>query len=360
MNRLNQILATTTTLTALLCLAGETGETEEFPVSYWSGPPRDLNNLKTWQSVQDCNFTFAGPSFWWSTDTGQGKADNLRMLDLCAQVGLKALVLDRRIHRQMTEDDGWEEKVAQVVADYGSHPGLFGYFLMDEPSDVHFAALGQIRAECAKRDPKHLVYVNLFLNFPVKPDGQWHEYTIPVATHPKWRGRVIRAIRLDPTTGGAALCSTIIAVCLAAISPSLFAGETPQQATSSQKVALEGAFGKAEVDTSAPALVALFLRQPDGTLSAKSLLSVHPSEFPAWAVGGGKAISRRSSSANRLCFSTRVRTHRPPPRRSSVSTRRETGSFPSGGCRPKRCSLSFARSTRALLGPRSSPRIARR
>jgi len=42
-----------------------------------------------------------------------------------------------------------------------------------------------------------------YLNFPVTPDGHWHEYEIPVATHTNWRGKAIRAIRLDPTTGGA-------------------------------------------------------------------------------------------------------------------------------------------------------------
>jgi hypothetical protein len=42
-----------------------------------------------------------------------------------------------------------------------------------------------------------------YMNFPVTPDGEWHEYEIPVGTHEKWRGKAIRAIRLDPTTGGA-------------------------------------------------------------------------------------------------------------------------------------------------------------
>jgi len=42
-----------------------------------------------------------------------------------------------------------------------------------------------------------------YLNFPVIGDGQWHEYEIPVGTHEKWAGKQIRAIRLDPTTGGA-------------------------------------------------------------------------------------------------------------------------------------------------------------
>jgi hypothetical protein len=48
-----------------------------------------------------------------------------------------------------------------------------------------------------------------YVNFPVQPDGQWHEYEIPVGTHPKWHGQAVRAIRLDPTTGGAAQGSKV-------------------------------------------------------------------------------------------------------------------------------------------------------
>jgi hypothetical protein len=45
-------------------------------------------------------------------------------------------------------------------------------------------------------DDKHL-------DFPVQPDGAFHEYEIPVGTHPKWRGETVTLIRFDPTTGGA-------------------------------------------------------------------------------------------------------------------------------------------------------------
>jgi hypothetical protein len=44
---------------------------------------------------------------------------------------------------------------------------------------------------------------NKYLNFPVRPDGEWHEYTIPVGEHKMWKGKAVRALRLDPTTGGA-------------------------------------------------------------------------------------------------------------------------------------------------------------
>jgi len=46
-------------------------------------------------------------------------------------------------------------------------------------------------------DDKHV-------DFSVQPDGAFHEYEIPVGKHPKWRGKTVTLIRLDPTTGGAA------------------------------------------------------------------------------------------------------------------------------------------------------------
>ncbi len=42
-----------------------------------------------------------------------------------------------------------------------------------------------------------------YMNFPTQPDGEWHEYEIPVSEHERWAGQEIRGIRLDPSTGGA-------------------------------------------------------------------------------------------------------------------------------------------------------------
>ena len=41
-----------------------------------------------------------------------------------------------------------------------------------------------------------------YMNFPIAPDGEWHEYEVAVGEHERWRGKEIRALRLDPTTGG--------------------------------------------------------------------------------------------------------------------------------------------------------------
>jgi hypothetical protein len=42
------------------------------------------------------------------------------------------------------------------------------------------------------------------VRFPVRPDGQWHEYVIRVGDHPRWRGRRIVLLRVDPGSGASA------------------------------------------------------------------------------------------------------------------------------------------------------------
>lgn len=129
---------------------------ERFPIGFWSGPPAEHNTLETWQTVADCNFSFTGPRGGFSVE------DNLKMLDFCEQAGVQTMVTDGRIGWAMTAVPGWEETVGKIVADYGDHPALFGYYLQDEPNFQHFEALGQIRAEFVRRDPDHLAYINLF------------------------------------------------------------------------------------------------------------------------------------------------------------------------------------------------------
>jgi len=131
-------------------------EPEEYPISYWVGPPVDRNTLADWQTVKEAHFTVAGPGWGYSVE------ENRKMLDFCQQVGLKALVVDSRIAMDMTQGDGWQGILGQVVADYGDHPALYGYYVQDEPNAEWFASLGQIVAEFRRRDPRHLAYINLF------------------------------------------------------------------------------------------------------------------------------------------------------------------------------------------------------
>ena len=144
-------------LTALLLTAAAAApwQAKEFPIGYWYGPPPEFNRLGTWQTVKDAGFTFAGMR-------GYGTEGNLKLLDSCQQVGLTAMVVDNRINPMMTGVPGWQDRLADVVKDYGSHPALYGYFLTDEPNFKEFEALGQISGELQRLDPQHLPYINLF------------------------------------------------------------------------------------------------------------------------------------------------------------------------------------------------------
>ncbi len=126
-----------------------------FPVGYWCGPPAAANTLEHWRRVADAHFTLGGMS------VGYSVADNRSMLDLCQQVGLKALVLDSRINVRRVLRPGWQDTVRQVVADYATHPALAGYFIHDEPGYQLFKPLGDLSQELQRLDPSHLPYINL-------------------------------------------------------------------------------------------------------------------------------------------------------------------------------------------------------
>ena len=129
---------------------------KEFPVACWRGPSPSHNTLEHYQRLRHCNFNIVGPTGGYRTE------EQLRMLDLCEQVGLKVIVVDGRIGSQMVMRDDWQALVAQVVADYAGHRALYGYYLRDEPSSLVFEPLGKISRELERQDPAHLPYINLF------------------------------------------------------------------------------------------------------------------------------------------------------------------------------------------------------
>ena len=45
--------------------------------------------------------------------------------------------------------------------------------------------------------------------FATRGDDQFHEYTVELAAHPQWRGRQIRALRLDPAVEEKAVGQTV-------------------------------------------------------------------------------------------------------------------------------------------------------
>lgn len=126
-----------------------------FPISFWVAPPAELVR---YQEVAECGFTVV-PVPAETPDAGR------YALDLAQQVGLKAVIVDPRIHRDLPDQPGWEGVVQAVIDDYGRHPALWGYFLTDEPSFGHFANLARLTKAFQERDPAHVPYINLFPNY---------------------------------------------------------------------------------------------------------------------------------------------------------------------------------------------------
>jgi hypothetical protein len=130
-----------------------------YPISYWCAPPTDAARYR---EVATCGFTVV-PIPADTPDLGRAG------LDLCVENGLAAIVIDPRIHRGLPQQAGWQQTVAAVVADYGGHPALYGYYLTDEPSLEHFADLASLTRAFEQADPAHLPFINLFPNY-ASPD----------------------------------------------------------------------------------------------------------------------------------------------------------------------------------------------
>ncbi len=128
----------------------------EYPIAYWAGPPVTHNTLEHWRTVKEAGFTLASPG------EGYRLNDNRKMLDLCQELNLKAMVIDPRIAWNLPERPGWEDTVAQIVRDYEGHPALGAFFLQDEPSITQFANLAKLSAAFRRLSPRHLEYINLF------------------------------------------------------------------------------------------------------------------------------------------------------------------------------------------------------
>ena len=129
---------------------------EQFEVGFWLGPPEKFTTLERYQEIKDAGFTIAFPPLH-----TPGVEMNRKILDFCRQVGLKAMIADQRMVPSLDAPDA-KAKLDAIVKDYGDHPALYGYFVVDEPSAAAFQKLGAVVAYLKEKDPKHPAYINLF------------------------------------------------------------------------------------------------------------------------------------------------------------------------------------------------------
>src|SRR4051794_28220413 len=124
------------TFALVLLSVAMTAHSAEFVTSYWYGPPVKFTSLETYRRIKEANFNVVFPPgpIYGPVTTQQ----NLQILDLCQQLGLKAVIYDPRMPRAIAGDADAKAKIDAIALDYSKHPALMAYFIIDEPSAGDF------------------------------------------------------------------------------------------------------------------------------------------------------------------------------------------------------------------------------
>ncbi|MCE9584721.1 MAG: hypothetical protein K8T20_19700 [Planctomycetes bacterium] len=134
-------------------------EDPEFMISYWGGPPGADSTLQRYKEVADCGFNVAMPPA-----NGADLKANLKILDACKAVGMKAIIQDWRLDLKAAPKD-LTKTLDAIMKDYAAHPALAGYMITDEPNASLFPAIATASQYLLKKDPTRLPFINLFPNY---------------------------------------------------------------------------------------------------------------------------------------------------------------------------------------------------
>jgi hypothetical protein len=174
-------LVVTAILALNVCAAPTTQP--QFEIGFWLGPPEKFTTIERYREIKDANFTIAFPPL-----TTPSPQLNHKILDLCEQVGLRAMIADERMPQSLAEKDA-RSQIEAIVKDYAQHPALYGYFIKDEPSAGDFEGLGQVAAYLREKDPAHIGYINLF------PTGAAPWAQLGTATYDEYLEKFITTVK---------------------------------------------------------------------------------------------------------------------------------------------------------------------
>jgi hypothetical protein len=168
MRKRNSRIALVLSITSLLaaCSLNTRARHEgEPPVLPASAPPAPIFPLFGWHGVPDpdeaniigqveCGMTvasFAGP----------------KALPFCEKHGIPVILSDPRIRHDWTagNEKELEAGIRAAAKEYGQHPGVFGFYVRDEPGAADFQNLARTAAILREAAPNKLVYINLFPNY---------------------------------------------------------------------------------------------------------------------------------------------------------------------------------------------------
>ncbi len=125
---------------------------EEFLIGYWCGPSEASPEKVAQAAEAGFNLIMFGSSI----------EQNKRALDLCLERGLKAILIDDRVVNMHPMQRNYSAVLDGLIEDYSAHPALWGYYVKDEPNASEFRRLAATSKYLAKKDPRHIAFINLF------------------------------------------------------------------------------------------------------------------------------------------------------------------------------------------------------
>ena len=127
-----------------------------YPIMYWFSP--SIMDEKAIKKI-------AGAGFTRIPVEGKDKDDNVRIIELCVDEGIEAIVADGRILEAIKNPAERRELLTAVATDYKNYENVKAYYITDEPSYGDFDALGEVCEILKKLDPGKEAYINLFPNY---------------------------------------------------------------------------------------------------------------------------------------------------------------------------------------------------
>src|SRR5262249_30155558 len=132
-----------------------------FIITFWCGPPLSEFTDARAAEIAAAGFNVVGAP----CEGALTPALNRRALEIAARHGLTLWIADNRVGQPYELSPGWEDRLAEAIADYGDHPALCGYFLVDEPNAARFDDLAKVVEHLRVADPGRMPYINLLPDF---------------------------------------------------------------------------------------------------------------------------------------------------------------------------------------------------
>lgn len=136
----------------------------KYDISFWNYMPIGYKNeLEAVAEWRDAGITT--PMTFEFNPEKHNKEEMLRLLDACEQAGMKAIVCDARTRFQRLKNLGekaFKEGVLQAMADFGSHPAVFGFHVGDEPDKNSWEIAISAFRTVAAAAPHLTHFINMF------------------------------------------------------------------------------------------------------------------------------------------------------------------------------------------------------